>query len=245
MVLNCVQDFHHLLCNKPKIERRVAFPPETTYQFLGKKQTAEEFVDTDRRYTLEGLNTYSDSSDLGTRVVVLQRGAAFGELGLMERKPSSAQSCCSCESKCTFLVIRLRVRRNAFQKWFSESISADVYRTCGTKRLFFISKIPGFANETLRNQKSQPSMSNISDSTPKVPDRSADDHAVDLFKELELDEGQIILKEGVVEDPVIYIVRSGHLDILRRSMRPHSAGAGQSQSRKQLHRPASAGATVL
>lgn len=191
-----------------------------------------EFVDTDRRYTLEGLNTYCDASDLGTRVVSLQRGAAFGELGLMERKPRAASI--RCESKCTFLVIR----RNAFQKWFSESISADVYR----KRLFFISKIPGFANETLRNQKSQPSMSNISDSSsPKGAERSADDHAVDLFKELEFDEGQIILKEGVVEDPVIYIVRSGHLDILRRSMRPHSAGAGQSQARKQLHRPASAG----
>lgn len=191
-----------------------------------------EFVDTDRRYTLEGLNTYCDSSDLGTRVVSLQRGAAFGELGLMERKPRAASI--RCESKCTFLVIR----RNAFQKWFSESISADVYR----KRLFFISKIPGFANETLRNQKWQPSMSNISDSSsPQGAGRSADDHAVDLFKELEFDEGQVILKEGVVEDPVIYIVRSGHLDILRRSMRPHSAGAGQSQARKQLHRPASAG----
>jgi len=91
-----------------------------------------EFVGTDRHYTLEGFNTYSASSELGTRVVVLQRGAAFGELGLMERKPRAASI--RCESKCTFLVIR----RTAFQRWFSESISADVYR----KRLFFYHKNP-------------------------------------------------------------------------------------------------------
>ena len=30
---------------------------------------------------LPGFNTYSASSELGTRVVVLQRGAAFGETG--------------------------------------------------------------------------------------------------------------------------------------------------------------------
>lgn len=187
-----------------------------------------EFGVTDRHYTLEGFNTYSASSELGTSVVVLQRGAAFGELGLMERKPRAASI--RCESKCTFLV----VRRNAFQRWFSESISADVYR----KRLFFITKIPGFSEETLRNSTKQASMSSISDSTDTSRPTTSE-HVVDRFKALDLQEGHVVLKEGVIEDPVIYIIRSGHLDILRQSRRPHSAGT--SQAKMQSKRPVSAG----
>ncbi|CAJ1364169.1 unnamed protein product [Effrenium voratum] len=105
-----------------------------------KDEAVMELNDSERKYVTEGFNTFGASSDLGTMVAVLKRGTAFGELGLMERKPRAASI--RCAQKCTFLVIR----RSAFHKWFSESMGADAYR----KRIFFIRKIPGFRYETLR-----------------------------------------------------------------------------------------------
>ncbi|CAJ1444682.1 unnamed protein product, partial [Effrenium voratum] len=143
-----------------------------------------ELNDSERKYVTEGFNTFGASSDLGTMVAVLKRGTAFGELGLMERKPRAASI--RCAQKCTFLVIR----RSAFHKWFSESMGADAYR----KRIFFIRKIPGFRYETLRNPMR--TGSSLSSPTDK---RKGPTHPVDAFKEVEVKGGQVLLWEGQME----------------------------------------------
>ncbi|OLP79275.1 hypothetical protein AK812_SmicGene40458 [Symbiodinium microadriaticum] len=90
-----------------------------------------------------GFNTYTPDSNLGTKVADLGRGAAFGESsdlsrgGVGQARPYGAEAA---------------AWRSAFQKWFSESISADAYR----KRLYFISRIAGFQMETLRNPIKKP-----------------------------------------------------------------------------------------
>eukprot|EP00913_Durusdinium_trenchii_P033077 g30967.t1 len=242
-------------CQLPCFRRQ----EDKTGRRMGPGRT-KEFLNDSRHYVTEGFNTISQDSDLGTKVVVLQRGAAFGELGLMERKPRAASI--RCESKCTFLVIRrfdtgrfdiggppfsvtwvatkTFCRRSAFQKWFSESISADVYR----KRMYFIAKIPGFSNETLRNNPKTVQSSTSGISNRSEPREGAKmEHAVDLFKEMECQEGQVLLKEGVIEDAAIYIVRAGHLDIIRQSRRPGSAGVspGPQKLQRAHQRPLSAG----
>mmetsp|Transcript_2979 Transcript_2979/g.6763 ORF Transcript_2979/g.6763 Transcript_2979/m.6763 type:complete len:551 (-) Transcript_2979:175-1827(-) len=164
-----------------------------------------ELDDSYRRYVSEGFNTYTPDSNLGTKVADLGRGAAFGELGLMERKPRAASI--RCESKCTFVVIR----RSAFQKWFSESISADAYR----KRLYFISRIAGFQMETLRNPIKKPERT-LGGKSRNVKQTV---HPVDRFREEDYKPGHVLLQEGQQHEPIIFIVRSGHISVSRKSRR--------------------------
>lgn len=164
-----------------------------------------ELDDSYRRYVSEGFNTYTPDSNLGTKVADLGRGAAFGELGLMERKPRGASI--RCESKCTFVVIR----RSAFQKWFSESISADAYR----KRLYFISRIAGFQMETLRNPIKKPERT-LGGKSRNVKQTV---HPVDRFREEDFKPGHVLLQEGQQHEPIIFIVRSGHISVSRKSRR--------------------------
>mmetsp|Transcript_34738 Transcript_34738/g.83347 ORF Transcript_34738/g.83347 Transcript_34738/m.83347 type:complete len:552 (+) Transcript_34738:21-1676(+) len=164
-----------------------------------------ELDDSYRHYVSEGFNTYTPDSNLGTKVADLGRGAAFGELGLMERKPRGASI--RCESKCTFVVIR----RSAFQKWFSESISADAYR----KRLYFISRIAGFQMETLRNPIKKPERT-LGGKSRNVKQTV---HPVDRFREEDFKPGHVLLQEGQQHEPIIFIVRSGHISVSRKSRR--------------------------
>jgi len=164
-----------------------------------------ELDDSYRRYVSEGFNTYTPDSNLGTKVADLGRGAAFGELGLMERKPRAASI--RCESKCTFVIIR----RSAFQKWFSESISADAYR----KRLYFISRIAGFQMETLRNPIKKPERT-LGGKSRNVKQTV---HPVDRFREEDYKPGHVLLQEGQQHEPIIFIVRSGHISVSRKSRR--------------------------
>jgi len=164
-----------------------------------------ELDDSKRQYVTEGNNTYSADSDLGTRVAVLGRGAAFGELGLMERKPRHASI--RCESKCTFVV----VLKSCFQKMFSESIGADAYR----KRLFFIRHVAGFEFENLRSPIKKADRS-LGGRARKVKQSQ---HPVDRFKEEEFKEGHLLLEEAHLHDPIIFIVRSGQLQVTRHTRR--------------------------
>eukprot|EP00439_Symbiodinium_sp_Y106_P066703 s733_g10.t3 len=191
--------------------------------------STQELDDSYRRYVSEGFNTYTPDSNLGTKVADLGRGAAFGELGLMERKPLLGR----CESKCTFVVIR----RSAFQKWFSESISADAYRT----RLYFISRIAGFQMETLRNPIKKPERTLGGKSRTEGHGQAnvkQTVHPVDRFREEDYKPGHVLLQEGQqhesrlgtdhhpgsnccvsIPEPIIFIVRSGHISVSRKSRR--------------------------
>mmetsp|Transcript_54677 Transcript_54677/g.97553 ORF Transcript_54677/g.97553 Transcript_54677/m.97553 type:complete len:569 (-) Transcript_54677:97-1803(-) len=153
--------------------------------------------DSKRRYCTECLNTFTVDSKLGPVVVELGKKAAFGELGLMERKPRNASI--RCLDACQFLVIR----KQNFQELLGSAMDVQIYE----KKLYFQNNVPGFEiAPEVRIAVGEAGVRKVSRSR----------HPADQFSAAKKMEGFELLTEGKVASPMIFVIQTGVVSFYRK-----------------------------
>lgn len=171
---------------------------------FAKKVSRFVIKDTWPRYVTECQNTYTPQSNLGIKVSDLIKGSGFGELGLLDKKPRAASI--KCIERTTLLVLL----KEDFIRLLGDCIDEKSFR----KQLWFQQYVPGFADCQTQMKKTKRRNSELH----RPPTREF--HPTDCFREWEESCGHIFLAEGSVADPLIVVIKSGHVDFVRRVPSP-------------------------
>eukprot|EP00930_Biecheleria_cincta_P043114 TRINITY_DN29641_c0_g1_i1.p1 TRINITY_DN29641_c0_g1~~TRINITY_DN29641_c0_g1_i1.p1 ORF type:complete len:489 (-),score=89.94 TRINITY_DN29641_c0_g1_i1:12-1478(-) len=171
-----------------------------------KSQRMDEYVikaKNNRGYVTECYNTFTPNSNLGTKVAELGKGSGFGELGLLDKKPRAASIKCIERSKLLVLL------QEDFLRLLGDCIDAKSFR----KQLWFTKNVPGFAETRKKMKQVKKKRSNAEPPTREF-------HPTDCFREWEETCGHIFFSEGSVAEPTIVVIKSGHVDFVRRCESP-------------------------
>lgn len=173
--------------------------------FFTRKQRKAEFVikDKTRHYVTECYNTFTVKSNLGNKVAELGKGSGFGELGLLDKKPRAASIKCIERSQLLVLL------QEDFLRLLGDAIDEKSFR----KQLWFTKHVPGFA-------ETQKGMRQVKKRASKVAPPTRELHPTDCFREWEETRGHVFFSEGSVSDPLVVVIKSGHVDFVRRFESP-------------------------